>query len=267
MNLRIIEQYVEGKLSNELCEDVVHVSENFVAIIDGATSFASYEQGRAPGKVISELIDQYLPKISKELSSRLFAKELSEAVSGALSDIFGSGDEKPTASLIIYSAFHSEIWVLGDGWVRTQREVQRFTIPYADAYTQLRCAYLQALIRDGCSVDALLEEDPSIELILPFIRIQKSIQNRLPSPHGYGVIDGHPSCANYIRTLRVEPGEEIVMASDGYPAIADTLEEAESELKRVIGRDPLMISLYPQAKGVMKQSTELKPLGVVEFPV
>ncbi len=44
---------------------------------------------------------------------------------------------------------------------------------------------------------------------------------------------------------------ELVMASDGYPVIAETLARSESELARLLGLDPWCVNELAGTKGVL----------------
>lgn len=261
----IIEAHAEGKISQERCEDIIHVSDDFVAVIDGATSFLRYSNGKTPGRAIAEAIDRAIGTLASDLNCREFLVALNERVSKELSLRWPESEEKPTASLIVYSAIHSEVWILGDGWVSSGGRTHRFTIPFADAYTFVRCVYLQSLIHQGKLLRDLLEHDPSTALLLPFIKAQKNIQNVLPEPYGYGVFDGGMSCVNYVKALKICKGDEVILASDGYPAVLCTLEETERRLREVIDEDPLMISICPQVKGVMIGQKSFDDRSYVRF--
>ncbi len=265
MQTEIIERHVVGKISPERCEDVIHVSKNFIAVIDGATSYLCHETGKAPGKVIAEIIDHSISELSPALPSQQFHIELSLRVGDELSRKWPVNEEVPTASLITYSVAHSEVWILGDGWVSAAGHARRFSIPFADAYTLLRCTYLHSLIQRGMSIAELRDNDRALELILPFIRVQKHIQNTLPEPYGYGVLDGRSSCSNYVKIMKIRSGDEVILASDGYPVIAKDLRRTEELLQRIIEEDPLMISKYKQVKGVMNGQKSFDDRAFVRF--
>ena len=111
----------------------------------------------------------------------------------------------------------------------------------------------------------MLSNDRALELILPFIRVQKHIQNTLPEPYGYGVLDGRSSCSNYVKIMKIRSGDEVILASDGYPVIAKDLRRTEELLQRIIEEDPLMISKYKQVKGVMNGQKSFDDRAFVRF--
>lgn len=267
MSHNVIESLVVGKQSAERCEDVLHVSEHYIAIIDGATSLADHGERKRPGRIIAELLDAALHEMAPDLQARDFFSTLSHRITQALAPIWRAQDERPTASMLVYSVSRAEVWVLGDGWVGIDGHLQQFSIPYADAYTFLRCAYLHTLIASGTPVASLLERDAAQALIAPFIRNQAKMQNRLPPPYGYGIMDGAPACAEYVRVLPVGAGREVILASDGYPAIKDSLAATESYLHELLRKDPLMIHEHPQVKGMQPGQVSFDDRSYVRFTV
>ena len=56
--------------------------------------------------------------------------------------------------------------------------------------------------------------------------------------------------ARFRETWTVQPGTEVVLSTDGYPAPAPTLAQAEAELAELLIRDPLRIDrAHPGTKG------------------
>ena len=74
-------------------------------------------------------------------------------------------------------------------------------------------------------------------MILPFLRLQSQFANKR-GPFGYFVFDGFTDMTYPIRTVPVSPGDEVVLASDGYPLLRPTLDESERELQRLRSEDP-----------------------------
>lgn len=90
--------------------------------------------------------------------------------------------------------------------------------------------------------------DPARAMILPFLRLQSQFAN-VRGPYGYFVFDGFTDPAYPIRTVTVRPGDEVVLASDGFPLLKPTLAESEAALQRLKVEDPALISEYRSTKG------------------
>ena len=91
-------------------------------------------------------------------------------------------------------------------------------------------------------------DDPARNLIMPFLRLQSRFANRRGA-YGYFVFDGFTDPTYPIRTVPIAPGDEVVLASDGYPLLRPTLSESERELARLRRDDPSLIHEYRSTKG------------------
>ena len=91
-------------------------------------------------------------------------------------------------------------------------------------------------------------DDPARNLIMPFLRLQSRFANRRGA-YGYFVFDGFTDPTYPIRTVPIAPGDEVVLASDGYPLLRPTLAESERELARLRRDDPSLIHEYRSTKG------------------
>lgn len=56
---------------------------------------------------------------------------------------------------------------------------------------------------------------------------------------GYAVLNGTGIENSMIKKYSVKEGDTIVLASDGYPALEETLEQSESELRNILSNDPM----------------------------
>ncbi|KFI88284.1 MULTISPECIES: hypothetical protein [Bifidobacterium] len=90
--------------------------------------------------------------------------------------------------------------------------------------------------------------DPARAMIMPFLRLQSQFAN-VRGPYGYSVFDGFTDSAYPIRTVTVRPGDEVVLASDGFPLLKPTLADSEAALQRLKVEDPALISEYRSTKG------------------
>ncbi|WP_166487273.1 hypothetical protein [Geodermatophilus obscurus] len=117
---------------------------------------------------------------------------------------------------------------------------------------QVRAAYLTALIRQGSDLRALQEEDPGRAMIIPLLRNERSLRNvDSPGQWFFGSIDGGrvPDRHIHIQPLPRET-QSLLIASDGYPALAADLESTERFLMGLLEVDPLLIGDHPQTKGL-----------------
>ena len=63
----------------------------------------------------------------------------------------------------------------------------------------------------------------------------------------------------------IPAGTEIILASDGYPYLENTLEASESKLKYILENDPLCYTLYKSTKGIQKGNVSFDDRSYVRF--
>jgi glycerophosphoryl diester phosphodiesterase len=70
---------------------------------------------------------------------------------------------------------------------------------------------------------------------------------------------------DFLKIIQVDPGQDVVLASDGYPVLGDDLAATEKILNDCLMADPLMIDRYPQIKGLMKGQVSFDDRAYVRF--
>lgn len=260
--MKIIEQHLQSKTSNnELCEDIYHCNEKFASVIDGATNVSGeLFDGKTPGQwaaltikfAISQLsgeetIDEIVMSINREYEN--LYKQL-----GIEERIFAEPYIRPSASMIIYSKYHRKIWMIGDCQCYFNGTLYQNTKHVDKVFEEVRSIILQAELLQGNSIENFQDRDVGFEMIKPLIQKQYNFQNGDPeSPLSYAVVNGFPIPNALIKTVDVpDDVTYISLATDGYSKIFSTLEETESELKRMLEIDPLCISENIGTKAWMK---------------
>ena len=82
---------------------------------------------------------------------------------------------------------------------------------------------------------------------------------------GYDVINGGDICPNNVIIYPVKPGDRIILASDGYPELFDTLDETESHLFRLLEKDPMCIHELRGTKGVRPGNQSFDDRSYISF--
>lgn len=67
---------------------------------------------------------------------------------------------------------------------------------------------------------------------------------------GYPVLNGQGIEKSMIRKYQVKPGDQIVLASDGYPILKSSLMDSENELQNIKNKDQLCYKEYRSTKGI-----------------
>ena len=257
----VIEAFVQGKWDDPgRCEDVLVVTDDFAAVIDGATT--------APGSVLGGLAPGRFAALSGEAAFRLLAtratageavaflsRHLADALAAAGGSVDGEAHGAPRAiySFVAVSFHRREVWRTADcgfawtGVVDTPRlEMERVPI-------QARAMLLHGLLATGADPAQLLEYDPSTSAIAPLIAAQACFRNRPGTPWSFGAIDGKPVPPELVDVVSIpEHIDQIVLATDGWPELHPTLAESEAALANTLQADPLMIHLHPAVKGLAK---------------
>ena len=124
--------------------------------------------------------------------------------------------------------------------------------PVDRATSSARAAFLRARLIQGVPVERLRAQDDGRALIRPLLDMQHAFRNvdAPDEPFGYGAIDGRPVPQRYLEKWEVPDAREIILASDGYPALFPSLVQTEEHLRAELERDPLRIGRSASTKGV-----------------
>ncbi|MDR7810982.1 hypothetical protein [Lacrimispora sp.] len=278
MAVHIIEQSIIPKhIGSSLCEDGLFVNENFIAVIDGVTSKGTLTWPESPGGRPGNM------------TSGCYAKEvLLDALSTMPSDIDGAGamdylneslaracrsrrsileerpEERLQAVLILYSNSRREVWAFGDcqcliGGIHHQQ------VKAIDSLlSQVRSLYIQTELLSGRTEASLFSHDTGREYILPLLRRQLLFANE-DSDYGYDVLNGFPIRSDRVIIHTVPPHSRLVLASDGYPVLKETLAESEAALKELIQKDPLCFRENKGTKGLVMGNDSFDDRTYIRF--
>lgn len=262
--MHIIEQFCQGKRDDQsLNEDGLIITDEFAAVVDGVTSKSVRHLWHpSAGVVAKDLLlneigqlapDMTLHQTQAALDSRLHAQY--EHCTSADAVVFTSEPwERLQANAVVYSAYQHEAWLFGDCQIMVNG-VQIPTVKRVDVLlSDLRAFVSQALalghesesIESAATVPS--SSDPTRDMIMPFLRLQSRFANQR-GEYGYFVFDGFTDLTYPIRTVSINPGDDVVLASDGYPLLRPTLAESEQELNRLRTTDPQLTHEYRTTKG------------------
>ncbi|MBT1174175.1 hypothetical protein JS530_01370 [Bifidobacterium sp. LC6] len=263
--MRIIEQFCQGKrLDQSLNEDGLIVTDGFAAVVDGVTSKSIRHLWHPSSGVAAK---NHVLETIAGLSVTSTMREVQQAIDAQFQQAYrecGSYDilvhepiERLQANAVIYSVHRREIWLFGDCQVMVNGQ-QTPTVKRVDellgelrAFTTLALRRQQSSANSTESSSATDSTDPARDMILPFLRLQSQFANAR-GPYGYFVFDGFTDLTYPIRTVTVSSGDEVVLASDGYPVLQPTLTASGRELQRLKREDPELISEYRSTKGFVE---------------
>lgn len=274
--MRIIERYCRGKRNDQsLNEDGMLVTDDFAAVVDGVTSKSVRHLCRPSGGVVAkDLMLGVIGGMPADASMRQMQRAVDECFQARYRSheagirVFADEPmERLQANAVVYSARRHEAWLFGDCQIMVNG-VQTPTTKDVDvllgdlhAFTVLALREMQDGTPDvpvsgsfGAPASDAAPKDPSRAMILPFLRLQSQFANKR-GPFSYFVFDGFTDMTYPIRTVPVSPGDEVVLASDGYPLLRPTLDESERELQRLRSEDPDLIDRYRSTKGFQGRAT------------
>lgn len=264
--LTIEEVYTESKTgSREKNEDAVYYNADFIAVIDGATSKTEAD---LDGKTGGQLCAGQIVNTIRNLKGDITAPEAARQIWKDLKEMENKYrlEEKgihSCASAVIFSCFRKEIWLVGD--CRYMINGQEYSeVKHIDrVLSEARAAAVHMLLEKGITEEQLMEHDLSREMILPLLREQKYLENG-PKPYGYPVFNCHTEPGNII-IRKVPDKSSIVLASDGYPVLKETLAESERELSEILKKDPLCYKEYCSTKGLKKGNVSFDDRSYIRF--
>lgn len=262
LNYVIEEQSLVAKTgTTESNEDLIHISPSFVAVIDGTTSKTTrLWDGKTGGQVCAQLIDRVLAQLPGEAT----AEEAVGAITATIKDFYetqgvleivqADPSQRVTAALVVASFQRKEIWFVGDCQCMLDNRLILNTKPVDTITAEARAMFLETELQRGVTIEDLRQNDAGRAFILPLLKQQQLFQNNpAAGPYWYPIIDGFPVPDGGIRIEPIpQTTQIIILASDGYPVLKDTLAASEEELQRILESDPLLFRSYKATKGVQE---------------
>ena len=288
--MKIIESSIIGKKSQEVCEDGMVVTDDFIAVIDGSTSKTpkhlnpDMKNGRYAMMLISEYIreelkaDASVDDFCQGVTAYIYHKVYEKL--GVEERLKEHPEERLTASAILYSRTRNEVWMVGDCQAIIDGKLYENGKPYEQEIARKRVE----LIEQGLSP---AEARKQIEPLL--IEAMLSGQNQT-----YTVIDGFPIYREGVKVVSVSDfcsvqdsvpasdsvpcsdsvsasgtifvsSSQIVLASDGYPFLEPTLAASEAALAEQIANDPQNIHSFIATKGIVEGNKSFDDRTYIRF--
>lgn len=269
--MHIIEQFTTGKRGAELNEDGIFCSESFAAVIDGSTSKVQVQYDKlSKGQMATRIVKEALAQAAAELTM----PQMLEWLTGALREACPEALDRDaayrlTCSCAIVSLRRKELWLIGDCQARMGGHNYTHPKRIDTVLAQIRSDIDTFLLRHGHSVEDIRSKgDPGRKFILDALREQCSFQNgdNPHNPFAYPVLDGTPVSPGLVPVTPIGTNvNEVVLASDGYPRLFDTLLCTEQHLQRLLQADPLCINENRQTKGCMQEGTSYDDRTYLRF--
>lgn len=260
--MHLISSFIQGKTAvPDRCEDGYVCTDHFAAVVDGSTSKAAPAGSSASmpktSKTGGRLAMETVCRTIETLSPSATLHDLVSQAKEALRALWPEGAEReaalrPTCSAVVYSVGRREVWMIGDCQCRFGGLTHTNNKAIDDILAQIRSDVLHYWLTEGCSVESLRQADRGRAFIYDALRTQTNFQN-IPdafNPFRYTVLDGQTVDETTIPVLPVGRADRLILASDGYPVLFDSLTETEAYLKDCLRADPLCIDRHPATKGL-----------------
>src|SRR5579883_433995 len=256
----LIEQFLAAKSGREEdCEDAIYAGPNFVAVIDGATSKSERRwDGKTGGRIAAEIIKEAFEHVPADATARKTVDILTAAIHALYVqhdavDLMSTWPvQRAVASFVAINLARRELWFVGDCQCLLDHELLTNTKRIDDITADARSLFLETELLQGKTIEELRQHDSGRAFILPLLERQTLLQNTpAAGPYWFPVIDGYPVPDTGIRVQSLpEHMESVVLASDGYPYLKNSLEASEQALQEVIAEDPLLFRSYKSTKGL-----------------
>ena len=160
--------------------------------------------------------------------------------------------KRPSASIAVIDFFKKEIIMIGDCQCLIDGKLYRKESYLDVLLSSIRSKINTYYLANGYSVNDIINDDMGRQYILPILEKKKLFQNNLiKNNYTYYVVDGFPVPSEGVITIKITNiTKNIILATDGYPKLFNTLKESEKYLQNIIQEDPLCIKKYKSTKGL-----------------
>lgn len=276
--MKVIEKFIKGKFNKEeLCEDGISITDNFIVVIDGVSSQSQFKYNdKKLGKIICDILLEAIPKIDNKFNCYQTIDFLNEYIiefykkNNIFEEIADDPANQPSASVIMYSKYYNQIWLIGDCMALYGNNILENKLEVDELYTKIRTMTIEYFLATGYTEEQLLEEDIAKKFVQNLSKRQPYIRNKVyNSKYDYSVIDGfnRPN-KKLIKCIDVPNDiKEIVFVSDGYRKPFKTLKESEEYLKHIKEIDPLCYKEFAYERGFYKNQESYDDRAYIKFEI
>ena len=271
------ETFIKGKKgSDELCEDGIFLGQKLIVVIDGCTSKGSLQwNGTTSGKFAKDCIIEQLRESEVYASAASFFEKLSAVLREKRKlHPHCTREDWPRACVIAYSSVYRQVWSYGDCNCMINGSFHDHSKEIDRVLAERRAAVIEQAIQNyGVkeTLKRLNEHDFARDVILPDLKRQLEFENRHlfldGRDYGYPVINGEPICEDMMKIHDLQIGDEVIMATDGYPQLAPSLQESEKALQELISKDPFCFNINKSTKGLTQGNISFDDRAWVKLKV
>jgi hypothetical protein len=253
--------------------DGIVVNENYIAVIDAyqARGWRAWD-GKPAGIFAKDSIVSEFDALPAGLSATDAVQVLEEQLQVQSARAVESMDDAevisyPMARLLVYSVALGQIWRLGDSPFVVDGELHRSMSQALQEAVKKRCEVMDHFLKNVRSdLKDLVNNDYGRSAAMDLIVAE---EHRVD---GVEVLSGRPNVdmdmlLSNIEVFTVEKGQEVILATDGFPHILPTLDESEDWLAAQRARDPLFIKDFQSLRGASDDEAGYDDRSYVRFIV
>ena len=250
--MKLIESFTIAKTGMEQAnEDGYYIDNSFVAVIDGATSKKSGNiQGISSGRFAMQKIKEALKKVNPKDTPIEILTFINNFLKESVKSLDIKNLDTPAASILICNLQREEIILYGDCAYSVNGKTYKIIKNADKVLSQKRAEIIKNAINNGVSISEIRQNDIGRQAIINDLINQANNFANFNNQNGYPCINGTDIIESFIKIEKIKKKDEIIMCSDGYPVIENTLEKSEEKLKKLLKKDILCISELCSTKGV-----------------
>lgn len=273
MAVKVLERFIQGKISEEACEDAIFMSDDFIAVIDGVTSKSDFlYEKKTTGKLAAQITASVLGKLRQDAAWDEFIAQVNQKIQSFYQQVefpYSQEEKGLQAVCAVYSVYRREIWLIGDCQVRIDGELYLNPKRSDDILAEMRCLMMN--IERADKQRKFSEEEAQQKarcLIEPWILRSTIFANDSRTPYGYSILNGEPIPESLIKIIHLDHSpHDVILTSDGYPKVCANLEESEAYLKKVLESDKSCSEIYHSTKGVKEGYRSFDDRSYIRFRV
>ena len=248
MSFILAEQFSCGKAIGGYSEDRIILSDNHFGILDGSRG-PDISSPDVITAILNASVD-YLQSMPPHIDLPTVLEDLS-GITAQYKAEAGFSDYRRSGGFVfcLYSNHFNEIWRVGDCKFRNGGMENSLFWQTEKTCAEARSLILHSMLDAGMTREDVMADPGYDHVIDTLLHYESSFLNRENNPRSFGAIIGLEVPQTYIERYPAQPGL-LVVTSDGYPGLWDSLEETETVLSRLLERDPLCIEDNLQCKGL-----------------
>lgn len=271
--IKVVETFSKGKVDQRENEDGFFISDDFVVVVDGVSSKSDFlYQGKKTGKLAMEAIIGMFENnaIKKDANIEEIISKVNLAFAQFYDKITFQYDKEKyglQAMAAIYSKYYHTVWLVGDCQALIDGISYENPKQIDLVLSEFRSLVNHIELDKNPSSDIQVR-DVGREVILPWIGESTRFMNNSESEYGYSVFNGDPIPVELIKTIKLTADKtHIILTSDGYPIVEDSLAKTEAALEHVIQVDPLCINEFKSTKGKSSNQLSFDDRTYVKFVI